>query len=155
MTRSSGFRRAGREYALRVLFGFDFLRGLGEEHPILFSPNWWKDDDCLFINSESESFARQLILSACKEQSRIDQFIQKHSKHWRLDRMSPVERNILRLSVCELLDEKGAPPKAIINEAVELAKCYGDVDSPRFLNGVLDALAANIRRSGNEPKNSG
>jgi len=150
MTQSSSFRRAGREYALRILFSFDFLREAGEESPYLFSPNWWKEDDRLFIAKESELFARQLILAACKDRSRIDQFIQKHSQHWRLDRMSPVERNILRLSICELLDEKGAPIKVIINEAVELAKCYGDVESPRFLNGVLDSLAANIRRASDE-----
>jgi transcription antitermination factor NusB len=61
-------------------------------------------------------------------------------KNWEIDRMAAIDRNILRLSCFELIFLKEVPPKVSINEAIELAKRFSDIDSPRFINGVLDKI---------------
>mgnify|MGYP001005609848 FL=1 len=75
----------------------------------------------------------------------IDQLIERHSLHWRVERMSRVDRNVLRLAVYELLDHEEAPARVILNEAIELAKRYGSEESGAFINGILDKLAATLR----------
>jgi transcription antitermination protein NusB len=71
----------------------------------------------------------------------IDQTIIRASENWRIERMSRVDRNILRLAVYELVYNSDTPPKVVINEAVELAKRFGAEESPSFVNGVLDRIA--------------
>ena len=70
----------------------------------------------------------------------IDTMLKKFSDHWTLERMSMVDRNILRLGICELMFEASTPPKVVINEAVEIAKKFGTEDSPDFINGILDKV---------------
>ena len=72
--------------------------------------------------------------------SSIDALIKKHVKNWEIKRMAVVDRNILRLGCFELLFSEDIPPKVAINEAIELAKRFGDIDSPRFVNGILDKI---------------
>ena len=79
-------------------------------------------------------------MGAVENLSRIDEIIKKHVKNWEIDRMAVVDRNILRIAAYELLFIKEIPPKVSINEAIELAKRFGDVDSPRFVNGILDKV---------------
>jgi transcription antitermination factor NusB len=70
----------------------------------------------------------------------IDSLIKKYVKNWEIERMAAIDRNILRLACFELLFLEEIPPKVSINEAIELAKRFGDIDSPRFINGVLDKI---------------
>jgi len=70
----------------------------------------------------------------------IDSLIKKHVKNWQIERMAVIDRNILRMACFELLFLEDIPPKVTINEAIELAKLFGDIDSPRFVNGVLDKI---------------
>ena len=70
----------------------------------------------------------------------IDPLIKKHAKNWEIERMAVIDRNILRMGCFELLFLEDIPPKVAINEAIELAKRFGDLDSPRFINGVLDKI---------------
>ena len=70
----------------------------------------------------------------------IDRAIQSSLENWRLDRLSVMDRSILRLSAAELLFLDDIPPKVSIQEGIHLAEAYGGRDSPRFVNGVLDAL---------------
>ncbi len=70
----------------------------------------------------------------------IDALIKKYVKNWEIKRMAVVDRNILRLGCFELLFSEDIPPKVAINEAIELAKRFGDIDSPRFVNGILDKI---------------
>ncbi len=72
--------------------------------------------------------------------SQIDALIKKHVKNWEIDRMAVIDRNILRMGCFELLFLEDVPPKVAINEAIELAKRFGDMDSPRFVNGILDKI---------------
>jgi N utilization substance protein B len=74
----------------------------------------------------------------------IDRRLEKYSEHWRLSRMSTVDRNILRMAVFELLYYRETPPKVVINEALEVAKKYSTQESVAFLNGILDRIKAEI-----------
>jgi len=70
----------------------------------------------------------------------VDRALQSSLENWRLDRLSVMDRSILRLSATELLFLDDIPPKVSIQEGIHLAEAYGGRDSPRFVNGVLDAL---------------
>ena len=93
-------------------------------------------------------FARDLVAAAATERgAKIDELIAASSKNWRIDRMSRVDRNILRLGACELLAFRDVPVKVVINEAVELAKRFGTAESSAFVNGVLDRIASAVGRT--------
>ncbi|HXK10341.1 MAG TPA: transcription antitermination factor NusB [Vicinamibacteria bacterium] len=85
---------------------------------------------------------------ACGAQSRaaeLDEAIAEAATHWRLDRIATVERTILRLGAYELSAETETPAAVVLDEAVELAKRFGDAESPAFVNGVLDAIRRRVR----------
>ena len=88
------------------------------------------------------SFAESLAKKIEKNYADIRMLIKKHAPEWPVEKMDPVERAILVLGVCELIDpEKDVPINVAINEAIELAKTYGDDSSGKFVNGVLNAVA--------------
>jgi N utilization substance protein B len=91
---------------------------------------------------EDRSFALNLALKMKKDQKKIDKLIKKYAPEWPLEKMNPVERVILSLGICELINkEKDVPLNVAINESIELAKMYGDENSSKFINGVLNAVA--------------
>ena len=81
-----------------------------------------------------------LITLVRERMSKIDGLINGASEHWDLKRITPIDRAILRLAICELLFVEATPPKVAINEAIELAKTFGEAESPHFVNGLLDAI---------------
>lgn len=85
-------------------------------------------------------FSSLLAEGVVKNLPSIDSFIKKHAKNWEIKRMAVIDRNILRMGCFELLFSEDIPPKVAINEAIELAKRFGDIDSPRFVNGILDKI---------------
>jgi N utilization substance protein B len=85
-------------------------------------------------------FARQLIRGTLDSQQRIDNSIKKQLEHWDLDRVSYVDRAILRFSTFSLFYQDDVPDTVIINEAIDIAKIFGTDDSYRFVNGVLDGI---------------
>ena len=88
------------------------------------------------------SFAENLAKKIGENYARIRELIKKHAPEWPVDKMDPVERAILVLGICELIDpEKDVPVNVAINESIELAKTYGDESSGKFVNGVLNAVA--------------
>lgn len=89
------------------------------------------------------SFARQLALGVKAHQAQIDALIGRYAPEWPVDQIAIVDRNILRISIFELLMSEATPTKVAINEAVELAKQFGSDSSSRFVNGVLGSLVAN------------
>ncbi|HOJ59958.1 MAG TPA: transcription antitermination factor NusB [bacterium] len=141
----AGPRHVGREYALRILYAYNIQMDVTGEKPVHVFPNWWAEEDSLSVTPEAEQFAWLLTRGVMKKREEIDRLIQEQALHWRLERMSPVDRNILRLSLWELMENSDTPANVILNEAVELAKCYGDENSPRFMNGILDPLARTLR----------
>lgn len=88
-----------------------------------------------------DEFSIELFLNVVDNLASVDEMIVKSSDNWRIERMSLVDRNILRIGVSEILGSKDVPAKVAINEAVELAKRYGSDESAAFVNGILDRVA--------------
>ena len=95
-------------------------------------------------SDEIREFADQLAIGCTEKREVIDEAIRSVSQNWRLERMAYVDRNIIRLAVYELLMLSDIPRNVTLNEAVELAKLFGDESSPSFINGVLDRIAFNL-----------
>ena len=103
-------------------------------------------------NKTDKPFMDKLLDGVMAKQSELDLVIEKAAPDWPIDRISPVDRNILRLGLYELLfaDRKEVPAKVAINEAIELAKKFGGENSSRFVNGVLGAVYKEIGEPGKE-----
>ncbi len=93
------------------------------------------------LDAEGQAFANELVLGIGRELAKVDEAIRAASENWRIERMPRVDRNVLRLGAYELLFLADVPRRVTINEAIELAKRYGDAGSPAFVNGVLDRIA--------------
>lgn len=91
-------------------------------------------------------FAGSLLDGVRANKQRIDQVLSDSTDNWALDRMSIVDRNILRVAVYEILFEEDIPTSVSVNEAVELAKVYGSADSGKFVNGVLGRVAHDLEQ---------
>ena len=128
-----GKRRSSRELALKFLYQFE-LNGedLDEQIKLFLERNSSQEDVA--------NFMKELVVSLIDKMEEIDEIIQKFSDHWILDRMTVIDRNILRMGACELLFNFSTPPKVVINEAIDIAKKYGNEDSPEFINGILDKV---------------
>ena len=138
----SGARRTGRAFALQLLYARD-----GDPATdVTGAAVSWADVFELGVDPQAQLFARELVAAASEHAARIDALIAGASKNWRIDRMSRVDRNILRLGTCELIAFADVPVKVVINEAVELAKRFGTAESSAFVNGVLDRIAGAVGR---------
>jgi transcription antitermination protein NusB len=138
-----GSRRRGRGYALQVLYARDVERGTDVGAAL----EGWRESFELDVDDAARGFAGELVDATVADQPGIDEVIAASSRNWRLERMSRVDRNILRIAVAELRNFPQTPVKVVINEAVELAKRYGSAESPAFVNGILDRIAAALGRS--------
>lgn len=92
-----------------------------------------------------DQVVRLLVLGVMEHQSEIDASITAHSTGWTIERMPALDRNILRVATFELMQRADVPTAVILDEAVELAKRFSTDDSGRFVNGVLSAIAAEVR----------
>jgi N utilization substance protein B len=142
----AGGRRKARAYALQVLFARD-LQGGTDVGTALAEYNISFDLD---VDDAAKAFARELVTATVNHHASLDETIGSASKNWRLERMSRVDRNILRLATCELAHFPQTPVKVAINEAVELAKRFGAAESAAFVNGILDRIAVALGRSADE-----
>lgn len=93
-------------------------------------------------------FAEQLFRATVDATDELDTIIQKHTDNWELGRIAPVDRCLLRMATCELLNFEEIPPKVSINEAIEVAKKFSTPKSSNFINGVLDAVLMDLQREG-------
>ncbi len=129
-------RTKARELALQLLYQADVTSVCVKELV--------DDFFTMAANADEEpsvrSFATELATSVSDNLVAIDEMIASSATNWQLDRMATVDRNILRLASFELLFRDDIPPKVAINEAVELAKKYGDLESGKFVNGILDKI---------------
>jgi transcription antitermination protein NusB len=89
---------------------------------------------------EAFAFAQGLVTGTLDHREQVDALIREQADNWRLERMPPVDRNVLRLAVFEMLYETDTPKLVIVDEAIELAKKFGSEQSGRFVNGLLDGL---------------
>ena len=94
----------------------------------------------------ASEFARELVMAVVARTDKLDELIGSHAKNWRVTRMAAVDRNVLRMASYELCDTE-TPVAIIIDEAVDLARRFGSDSSPAFVNGVLDAIAREVRVS--------
>jgi N utilization substance protein B len=92
----------------------------------------------------ARAFAKELVTGVVSGRDALDARLAAHARHWRVERMATVDRNVLRLAAYELL-HTDTPTAVVIDEAVELARRFGGERSPEFVNGVLDALARDCR----------
>ena len=139
-----GLRRKSREFALQFLFGHDFQgRSSAPE-------NLARDIEefCRFfdVSEKSLDYGMELINGICTNLDAIDTLLADHSHNWRVERMSLVDRNILRIAVYEMQHCDEAPAQVAINEALEIAKRYSIGESVAFINGILDAVQASFTR---------
>ncbi len=132
-----GLRRESRELALQMLYALDsnpseslldVLQLFREEQPA--------------VSDRVREFAEGLVRGVYTERQAIDAAIKARSKNWALNRMPRVDLNIMRIATYELMFRKDIPKKVSINEAIEIARRFGDKDSPAFVNGILDEVAA-------------
>jgi transcription antitermination protein NusB len=93
----------------------------------------------------TKATAERLARGAQSAVRSLDEAITEASTNWRFDRIAPIDRNILRIGAYELMEETQTPTLVIIDEAVEMAKRFGEADSPSFVNGVLDAIRGAVR----------
>jgi len=128
-----GGRRLSREMALKVLFQIDLVNaGIEETLEYTFKNGEFSD--------EVKEFTLILVKGAMSNLSEIDKTINKYTKNWSLERITNIDRNILRIAIYEILYLKDIPKSVSINEAVELAKKYGTKSSFSFVNGVLGKI---------------
>ncbi len=136
-----GTRRQARELALQFLYQFDSLKESSEDiedTQELLSSFW--DENEVQVDDDTREFSSALIRGSCSNLTNIDEVISTYSEHWRLGRMSTIDRNILRIAIYELIYLSNIPPAVTINEAVELGKRFGTEESGSFINGILDKV---------------
>ena len=126
-----------------------FQADVGKQTPDQVRATFWKAGDS--AQPEVRSFAEDLFRVARAQQAEIDALIAAHSKHWRLDRMPAVDRNLLRMAVAELIGFRSTPFPIVINEALEIGRRYSAPESIHFLNGVLDSIARSLIASKQGP----
>ena len=148
-------RTRSREFALQILYQFDLVKADIDDA----CEDFWKDrSDLALSNPEKEAlekdkkdpeirlYSENLVKGTLDHLADIDAVIEKFAENWDMKRMAFVDRNILRLSTYEILYLEEIPVKVAINEAVELAKRYGESDSSKFVNGILDRVAKSAKK---------
>ena len=127
-------RTKARECALKILYQADITHR--EIH--LSSGKFWNEFES--PDETVKEFSDRLMTGIEQHIKAIDEKISQYATNWQLKRMAVIDRNVLRIGVFELMYATDIPPKVTINEAVELAKKYGDLDSSKFVNGILDKI---------------
>lgn len=133
-------RRQARELVLQLLFQTDMTKEEPNENQV---QDFLKQMDA---PEEIWPFVLELVAGTLQHKEDIDIELGRSAKNWNLDRMAVVDRNILRFAIYELLYKDNIPMKVTINEAIELAKRYSTVESPSFINGILDKIAKGKKR---------
>lgn len=129
-------RREGREWVVQLLFILDVNK---QELPQLFE-DFWADHEA---SSKSRKFTEAHVRDIVERMSELDETLRNYSHNWDLHRIGIIERNVIRMSVYEILFRDDIPSVVSINEAVDIAKYFGNNESGRFVNGILD----NIRKT--------
>jgi transcription antitermination protein NusB len=135
-----GTRRKSRELVLQMLFQSDMGKQAADEVRRTF----WSERNT--VVPDVRGFAEDLFRVATDRRAEIDQLIERHAEHWRMDRMAAVDRNVLRTAVAELLGFPQTPRPVIINEALEIARTFSAPESVQFINGVLDSVSRDLEK---------
>ena len=128
-------RTLARECALKILYRIEITKDTVDSSIEDFWSNMQKLD-----NKETQEFSNTLVKGTCENLAKIDEIISKYAENWDITRIAVIDKNILRMAIFEMLYLEDIPPNVSINEAIELAKKYGDMDSGKFVNGILDKI---------------
>ena len=128
-------RRDGREAALQFLFGHDIQSEIETSDDEI--EKFW---ELRTAKSFARDFATELVKGTLKHRVEIDVLIKDALENFSFHRLTPVDRNILRLATYEIRYSDHIPPAAALNEAIEIAKRFGTEESPKFVNGILDTI---------------
>ncbi len=126
-------RHRAREHVLKALYALE----LGEQPLDTISRTLIENGG---LDAATLQFARDLFYAVAKNTSKIDLYITRLATNWNLDRLAVVDKNILRMAICEVEYMPDIPVKVAINEAIELAKKYSTLESTSFVNGILDQV---------------
>ncbi len=129
-----GLRRESRELALQMLYALDSNASVGPREML----QMFREEQP--VSDRLRLFAEELVQGVLEQRPAIDAAIKARSKNWSLSRMPKVDLNIMRLATYELMFRGDIPKKVSINEAIEIARRFGDKDSPAFVNGILDEI---------------
>ena len=132
-----GLRRESRELALQMLYALDANPSVGIRETLQTFREEQTD-----VLSRVREFAEGLVQGVQEQRADIDAAIKARSKNWSLARMPLVDLNVMRLATYELMFRSDIPKKVSINEAIEIARKFGDKESPAFVNGILDEIEA-------------
>lgn len=134
---TGGARRRGRELALQVLYQLEMSGGELEQALCSFT-------DSFAHTAKAHRFGEDLVRGVLSRRTEIDQLIAGASEHWRIERLSRIDANIIRIAVHEMTGDPALPMEIAINEAIEVAKKFGTAESPAFVNGLLDEVAKRL-----------
>jgi N utilization substance protein B len=137
-----GKRREGREAAVQFLYQDDLNKCDVAGLPAALEDFWHLRESA----ARTREFAAELIRGVIANHEAIDDRIKKVTANYELHRIAPVDRNILRVAIYEMIYTSEVPPVVCINEAIEIAKRFGSEDSGRFVNGILDKLKEEVAR---------
>lgn len=140
-----GQRRKSREIALQMLYQME-MTGLPPHEAIELFYQLALAEEAPEIPESIRPFAEKLVNGVYVHRDDIDKMIVAASENWRIERMSIIDRNVLRIAVFEMLYCLEIPPKVSINEAIDLGKTFGSPDSGSFINGILDHLLPEVNK---------
>jgi N utilization substance protein B len=133
-----GRRTRARECAVQMMYQWDIGRAPMDE----IAASFWQVRSTV---DETKSMAERLVRGAERRLAEIDAAIAEAATHWRIERLAVVDKSILRIATYELMAEAQTPAAVVIDEAIDMAKRFGDANSPPFVNGVLDAIGRAVR----------
>ncbi|WP_433743068.1 transcription antitermination factor NusB [Falsibacillus pallidus] len=128
-------RRTAREKALQALFQMD-MNDISASDAI----------EHVLEGKSNDEYLQQLVSGTMEHKNEIDEKIQSNLQKWKLDRLAKVDRNIMRICVYEMCFVEEMPPNVAINEAIEIAKVFGDDQSSKFINGVLSKVKDSLNK---------
>jgi len=131
-------RRRAREVAFRVAYQADVTRDS-------YAAAWDARRGEEQLTDDQLDLVQDLVALLERRGGEVDERLQGAAEHWPLERLSATDRSVLRAAVAELLGRPGTPARVVLDEAIEIAKRYGSEESGRFVNGVLDRLARELR----------
>lgn len=138
-----GVRRESRKMAMQVLFEFE----MNKQDPDIALRRLWKERK---MPEGAKVFTEQLVHGTVSHMEQVDALLVKYADNWDIKRMNPTDKNVMRIALFEMLYCEDIPPVVSINEAVDIAKEFGDKKSGMFVNGILDRARADIKRPARE-----
>jgi N utilization substance protein B len=139
-------RSRAREAAVQMLYQVEVgqltVNDASRLHGVVGAP------DVSGLDPDADAYAKALVRGAWEDRAAIDEHIADAARNWRVERMTVLDRTVLRLAVHELLAHPETPPKVVIDEAIDLARSYSGDEAAKFVNGVLDGVFRKLREEG-------